>query len=213
PIERKDKSLTEISGFTNYCSDQAAFRQQVLENLMKEFKYSKSVNVCEVGCGCGDKLTHFYNLGHQCSGLDYSENMIKRAKEEMPKADLHPGEAAKLPFADNSMDFVFSYSVFIYFETPEYFHKVLEEMYRIAKPGATICIWDVPDLKDKEKVEAFRGKSAQGYEHTYYDMNDFFIWFKERKIKDIKCEYNIIPEYRLSNHRFNLTVNLNKDNS
>ena len=212
PIERKDQSLTAISGFTNDITDQKKFRDTVIANLEKELKIKNNANICEVGCGCGDKLTHFYNNNHNCFGVDYSEAMIKRALEEMPKAELHAKEACDLPFKDNSMDFVFSYSVFIYFETKEYFYKVLEEMYRIAKPSATICIWDVPDIRDKDYVLSYRGHPEKGYEHTYYDMNDFFDWFKEKNIKHIKSEYIFIPEYKHSNHRFNITVKLNKDN-
>lgn len=128
----------------------------------------------------------------------------------MPKAKLFTGEANKLPFKSNSMDIVFAYSVFIYFENEKYLNQVLSEMYRIAKPEGMICIWDVPDIMDKQKVISFRGKPQKGYEHTYYDMNTFFKWFKEKKIKFISSEYIVIPEYRHSYHRFNINVKLNK---
>lgn len=206
PLERKDKTLTEISGFTNYCSNPVKFRETVLENLRNSMGETLSTNVCEVGCGCGDKLSYFYNLGCHCHGIDYSKNMISRGKNEMPNAQLYACEANKLPFDDSSMDFVFSYSVFIYFETQEYFQSVLSEMYRVAKPSAKICVWDVPDIKYKEEVHGFRGAPSEGYEHTYYDMNDFFHWFKSKGVQSIKSEYFIIPEYKLSNYRFNITA-------
>jgi len=210
PIERKDKSLTEISGFEAYCTDFSSFRLKVLTHLFAEFGCSQRANVCEVGCGCGDKLTFFYSLGHQCYGIDYSESMIKRGRQEMPGAELHVGDASQLPFPDNSMDFVFSYGVFIYFESWEYCDKALSELYRIAKPKAVICIWDVPDIRDKEKVIAFRGKPEPGYEHTYYDMNDFIRWFKSREIEGVKSEYLFMPEYKHSYYRFNISARLNK---
>ncbi len=210
PIERKEEGLTRISGFTNFCSDARSFRLKVLQNLLKEFPFGSVMNVCEVGCGCGDKLTFFYQLGHRCFGVDYSHNMIERAKKEMPDAQLHVSQANRLPFPDNAMDFVFSYGVAMYFESTKYLYEFLKEIYRIAKPGATICIWDVPDVKDKGKVLAFRGKHAKGYEHTYYDMNDLIQWFKSKKILSVKCEYSFIPEYRFSFHRFNITAVLNK---
>jgi len=210
PLERKDKSLTEIAGFDGYCTDIALFRLKVLTNLLAEFDARDRVNVCEVGCGCGDKLNFFHQLGHHCFGIDYSENMIKRARQEMPTAEFYVGEAAKLPFADHSMDFVFSYGVAMYFESWEYCDKVLSELYRIAKPQATICVWEISDIREKEKVMAFRGEHKPGYEHTYYDMNDFIQWFKVREIKTVKSEYVIIPEYKHSPHRFNITAKLNK---
>ena len=208
PIERKDKTLTEINGFNNYCNDLSLFRLKVLTNLWKEFSGGDSADICEVGCGAGDKLSFFYNLGYPCHGVDYSENMIKRAKQEMPKAKLYAMEASKLPFADNSMDFIFCYSVFIYFESWKYCSQVLEELYRIAKPNAVICIWDVPDIKEKEKVQSFRGEPEPGYDHTYYDMNDFIQWFKNKEIESVKSQYLIIPEYKHSYHRYHITIKL-----
>ena len=210
PIERKDRSLTEISGFTNFCYNPKVFRKKIIQNLLKEFDLKSKVNICEIGCGCGDKLSYFYRLGHRCFGVDYSENMIKRARKEMPNAKLYYREANQLPFKKNSMHFVFSYSVFIYFESKHYCDQVLKEMYRIAKPKATICIWDVPDIQEKNNVIKLRGCHQKGYEHTYYDMNYFIQWFKKRKIKNIKSEYTPIKEYKLSNYRFNITVKLDK---
>ena len=34
PIERKDKSLTEISGFTNFCSDPQVFNENVTRSRL-----------------------------------------------------------------------------------------------------------------------------------------------------------------------------------
>jgi len=64
PIERKDKTLTEISGFTNFYNDPKAFRQKVIEGLHTEFGQRKKADICEIGCGCGDKLTYFYHLAY-----------------------------------------------------------------------------------------------------------------------------------------------------
>jgi len=165
PVERKDKSLMEISGFEGFCTDMVSLRRKILNYFCEQFKAERTSDVCEVGCGCGDKLLFFYQQGHVCHGVDYSANMIKRAKEEIPRADLHVSEAAILPFTDNSMDFIFSYGVFQYFESWDYCQRVLSEMYRIAKPDAVICICDIPDIREKARVAAYRKDREPGYEH------------------------------------------------
>jgi ubiquinone/menaquinone biosynthesis C-methylase UbiE len=210
PLERKDKTLTEISGFDKFCSDYAAFRKTVFADLLEDSGIRKGARVCEVGCGCGDKLGLFYGAGYRCSGVDYSRNMIQRAKQEMPLAELHVVEAAKLPFPDNSMDLVFAYSVFIYFEDWPYARQALEEMVRVAKSDACVCVWDVPDIKEKARVESFRGAAQAGYEHTYYDMNDFIQWFKEKNVKLVRAGYKPMPFYKHSYFRFNVTAKLDK---
>jgi ubiquinone/menaquinone biosynthesis C-methylase UbiE len=137
--------------------------------------------------------------------------MIARARQEMPSANLFVSEAVKLPFPDNSMDLVFSYSVFCYFEDWGYAGKVLDEMYRVAKHNAVLCIWDVPDVKKKDAVESFRGKAEAGYEHTYYDMNEFIQWFLKKDIKRVWGGYRLMPFYQHSNFRFNITVEIDKE--
>ncbi len=210
PIERQRKSLMEINGFTNYCTDVNAVREHIVARLGEEVPMSEKAHICEVGCGCGDKLFYFYQKGHYCYGIDYSKNMIKRVRQEMPQARLEVCEANKLPFEDNSMDFVFSYGVFLYFETEEYMYEVLEEMYRIAKPTAVVYIGDIPDIWEKENIIKLRGEPEEGYEHTFYDMNDFIQWFKAKDIKSVSADYTLIPGYKLSHYRFNITAKLNK---
>jgi ubiquinone/menaquinone biosynthesis C-methylase UbiE len=206
PIERKDKTLSEISGFDKYCTDGEALRSTVFNNLLKESAIKVPGDVCEVGCGCADKLIFFDKAGYRCHGVDYSATMIERAKKEIPSGEFYHCDASELPFADNSMDLVFSYSVFVYFEGWDYAVKVLKEMYRIAKDNAAICIWDVPDIKEQDKVEAFRGVPEKGYEHTYYDMNDFIQWFKAAGVLKVKAGYFFIPVYKHSLYRFNVTA-------
>jgi ubiquinone/menaquinone biosynthesis C-methylase UbiE len=210
PVERKDMSLGVISGFDKYCTDPQGLRMGVFNSLLAESALKKFGNVCEVGCGCGDKLTLFDKAGYKCFGVDYSANMITRAEQEIPGGTFHVSEAGVLPFADNSMDFIFSYSVFFYFENWAYAAQVLSEMYRIAKPQATICIWDVTDIKEQKNVESFRGTSSSGYEHTYYDMNDFIQWFKMKGVSCVKAEYVLLPFYKHSAHRFNVTAVVKK---
>jgi ubiquinone/menaquinone biosynthesis C-methylase UbiE len=210
PLERQDKSLAEISGFDKSCTNYEAFRKAIFAELLKVSKIKKASSVCEVGCGCGDKLALFYDSGYRCFGVDYAQNMIKRAKQEMPSADLHVSEANMLPFADNSMDLVFSYSVFFYFENWQYTCKVLEQMYRVAKPDAVICIWDLPDVEKKDQIETLYRQAQAGYEHTYFNRNDFIQWFKLKKIKQVRADFKFLPFYRHSSFRFNVTAKLAK---
>ena len=91
------------------------------------------------------------------------------------------------------MDFIFSYSVIFYFDSWDYCQKVFSEMYRIAKPGAVICICVSLTSGEKRKSRRFSGDPEPGYEHTYYDMNDIIQWFKSREIAGIKSEYLFMP--------------------
>jgi len=207
PLERATCSLADISGFNRYCDDQEALRHFVFRRLAGlQRGSSPGRTVCAVGCGCGDKLKLFCEAGFQCFGVDYSSSMIERAKVEMPAAQLFNSEAIELPFPSACADIVFSFSVFIYFEAWDYAARALEEMWRVARPGAVVCVWDVPDVNRKKEVEAFRGPAEQGYEHTYYDMNDFVRWFLEHGASEVRSEYVVLPFYKHSLSRFHITA-------
>ncbi len=91
-------------------------------------------NVLDVGCGSGHDAKHFSNLGARVSGIDISARSIEMARASVNGtflvADMHT-----LPFADSTFDVVTSwYALQAATDT----QRVLDEMFRVAKPGGTI---------------------------------------------------------------------------
>lgn len=92
----------------------------------------------DIGCGRGEFLRGFISCGVQGYGVDRSRAAEKYCPGlvELKTADM---EKDGLPFADNFFDVVYSKSVIEHFHYPE---KLVEEMYRILKPGGlaiTLC--------------------------------------------------------------------------
>ncbi|NGP88512.1 class I SAM-dependent methyltransferase [Fodinibius halophilus] len=96
--------------------------------------------ILEIGFGTGKffkKLISFEE-NINISGIDYSEEMVRLAKQNNPdllasdKLDLRKGESGSLPFDDSSFDKVFCNMVIYFWEQPK---KHLAEIYRILKPG------------------------------------------------------------------------------
>jgi ubiquinone/menaquinone biosynthesis C-methylase UbiE len=100
--------------------------------------------VLEIGCGAGkaiellaEKATHGFVYG-----IDLSATMVKRARERNAQAvksgrvTVQQGEAAQLPFEENSFDKVVSIHTFYWWaEDPR---VILTEMFRVLKPGGTL---------------------------------------------------------------------------
>lgn len=112
-------------------------------------KGSKILDVC---CGTGD-LSIMVSKSEediQVVGLDFSENMLDVAKKRIndmgiDNIELIHGNAMKLPFEDNSFDFV---AVgFGLRNTPDY-QKAIMEMMRVVKPGGKVACLDtsMPDM-------------------------------------------------------------------
>jgi len=81
----------------------------VAEAMAKHYSLKNDARILDVGCGKGFLLYEFTQVlpGCEVVGIDISEYAIEHAKEEV-KPFLEQGDAATLPYADNSFDFVVS---------------------------------------------------------------------------------------------------------
>ena len=80
--------------------------------------------------------------GLQVCGIDLSRRMVKIARRHargVDNARFVFGNAARLPFKDNSIDLVVSTGASHHWKTPR---LVFEECYRILKPGQEAWIYD-----------------------------------------------------------------------
>ena len=101
----------------------------------------KDLSLLEVGFGQGTDLVQFAKAGAKCSGIDYTPNHFELAKLNFKlrglEADLHLGDAANMPFEDNSFDRI--YSTGVLHHTPD-IEKCIAEVYRVLKPGGTFVM-------------------------------------------------------------------------
>jgi phosphatidylethanolamine/phosphatidyl-N-methylethanolamine N-methyltransferase len=102
----------------------------------------KPGRILEVGVGTGLALPHYHNF-MSVTGIDLSENMLKRAKDRVKKEKLHNIEALEKKdatdtgYADNSFDAAVAMYLMSVAPEPE---KILLEMARIVKPEGDIYV-------------------------------------------------------------------------
>lgn len=93
-------------------------------------------NVLDVCCGTGDLIKFILQLQPfaHVSGLDFSENMIKEAKQKNKNNSIRfiKGDATSLPFKDNSFDFI---TMSFGLRNISNAEKAVEEIYRVLKKG------------------------------------------------------------------------------
>ena len=90
------------------------------------------MKVLEVGCGTGTNLELFAEAGCEVSGVDLSPSMIDLARRKLgDRADLRLGDAAEMPFADNSFDLVLSFLT-LHEMPPATRAPVMNEIVRVA---------------------------------------------------------------------------------
>ncbi len=85
----------------------------------------------DVGCGTGSYAPGFTTLGWEYTGVDASEDMLRRARGKGVRAVL--AEATALPFQDASFDA--AVSIFTHTDVDDW-AGLLREVARVLRPGA-----------------------------------------------------------------------------
>lgn len=99
--------------------------------------------VLDIGCGPGFFPVFFGKRGHRIQAVDYSEDMISKAKkncnENSINADITRMNALDLKYSDCSFDLIVSRNMM--WTTPDP-SKVYDEMERVLRPGGRLVIFD-----------------------------------------------------------------------
>ena len=101
---------------------------------------SKVLDIC---CGTGDQTAALLAArpanGEPVTGLDFSPEMLARARAKFPQANVQwvEGDAMRLPFADGSFDLV---TAAFGFRNLTDYAAGLRELHRVLRPGGQIGI-------------------------------------------------------------------------
>jgi demethylmenaquinone methyltransferase/2-methoxy-6-polyprenyl-1,4-benzoquinol methylase len=135
-----------ISRFYDYIM--GVFERKHAEKALQSLSIQNGETVLEIGVGPGRCLKRIaQSVGHrgQAYGIDISPGMLEVTKRRLEKAQLEDrvklycGDAAKLPYDENTFDAVFMSFVLELFSTPE-IPEVLEEIKRLLKPAGRLGI-------------------------------------------------------------------------
>jgi len=114
--------------------------------MFQAFGLKKGMKMLEPGCGRGEFLKNFKDLGLDVVGVDISSEAADFNNGlDVRKCDL---ENESLPFDDNTFDIIYSKSFIEHLYYPE---KYLEEAYRVLKPNGLLLTL-VPDWESNYKI-------------------------------------------------------------
>lgn len=115
---------------------------EIRTELLGELEIKETDKVLQVSMGTGEDLGHLLKQG-QYFIVDISmvkrKMCNKRNKNDSSNAVVVMGDAGNLPFAGDVFDSVFSWCTFRFINDKS---KAVQEMVRVAKPGAKILIID-----------------------------------------------------------------------
>lgn len=152
-----------------------AATQKTRKNTV-EYIASQGRRVLEIGVGTGMSLA-YYPAGVQVTGIDYSHEMLAKARRKVAEKRLNQVEmlrqmdARELDFPDDSFDAVAAIHVLSVVPEPE---RVVSEMARVCRPGGKVVITNhfarkTGALARVERVTApFAGQIGW---HSDFEMN------------------------------------------
>lgn len=113
------------------------FRQLALQGL----EIHPDTEVLDLCCGAGQTTQFLVQSSDRVTGLDASPLALQRAARNVPKAKYVEALAEAMPFADEQFDLVHT-SVALHEMTATELRQILQEVYRVLKPGGVFALID-----------------------------------------------------------------------
>lgn len=117
---------------------EARFRQLPLEGLA----LTPGSEILDLCCGGGQATRFLIQKSDRVTGLDVSPVALALAARRVPEATYVEGLAEELPFAAAYFDVVHT-SAALHEMAPDQLRQILQEVYRVLKPGGTLTLVDL----------------------------------------------------------------------
>ncbi len=106
------------------------------KGLLEFVPENKEQTILDLGCGTGTLTAQLRNLGSKVVGVNSSQSMIDKAKEQFDNIDFMVCDVLDLPF-ENEFDVVFSNAVFHWISNHD---ALLSNVHKVLKSdGLLVC--------------------------------------------------------------------------
>jgi SAM-dependent methyltransferase len=151
-----------------------------LENrlMIDMLKPVRGDSVLDIGCGIGESLRQFVEVGLQVTGLDPSPYMLDISLKNLGnRVDLYRGFAEDLPFDDNSFNHTSFSTTLEFVEDPR---KAIEEACRVAKDRIFIGVLN------RYAIKGIQRRLTGMFTESIYNHAKFFgIWELKNIIRSV----------------------------
>ncbi|MCD6186239.1 MAG: methyltransferase domain-containing protein [Deltaproteobacteria bacterium] len=167
--------------------------------MIDMLKPEKGRTLLDIGCGTGESLLKYLEMGLQVTGIDPSPYMLDIAAGKIKnRADLHRGFAERLPFDDNFFHYASLMTTLEFVEEPK---KALEEAFRVTKDRVFIGVLNRYALK------GFQRRVKGIFTSTIFNHAQFFsIWELKKIIKtilgDVPLSWGTVCQFPFASYRF-----------
>ncbi|TBR61487.1 SAM-dependent methyltransferase [Westiellopsis prolifica IICB1] len=187
-------------------------RRRILAPLKKGLTFfadlpHRQIRILDVACGTGRTLKMIRAAFPQSSlfGTDLSPAYLRKANELLSQIpgdlpQLLQANAEELPYLDNYFHAVTS--VFLFHELPAGVRqRVIEQCYRVTKPGGVFIICDSVQMSDSPEMEPFMENFHQMYHEPYYKhyMTDDLVERLEKAgFENVEIQVHLMSKYLIA---------------
>ena len=139
--------------------------QEVLGSIYRTVRENGGRKLLDIGFGTGILTQKFYQDGCEVYGMDFSEKMIRIAKEKMPNANLirHDfSEGFPGAFAQETFDFILCTYAIHHLDTKQK-ASFIRQLQKHLNPGGQILIGDVA-FETEAELETCRAESGDAWD-------------------------------------------------
>lgn len=133
---------------------------QILKN-----RFSRHMTVLDAGCGTGRNLTYFLKNGYRVFCVDRDPQAIGFVRDfarslapKLPAENFQVSGVEEMPFDDDAFDAVISSAVLHFARDERHFGAMIEEMWRVLKPGGLFFARLASSIGIENKIRRIRDR-------------------------------------------------------
>lgn len=180
--------------YWNKVASEKEFTTPFKLDLFKNYVDNKA-KILDYGCGYGRTLNFLGKNGFRdLYGVDLSENMIKRAKEENPSMKFKVVKQNKLKLEDDSFDAVLLLAVLTCVISNEEQDIMMNEIKRVLKPNGIIYINDFLLNDDERNIKRYNKFDDKYNCYGIFELDEGAILrhYDEKRIEELIKDFDTI---------------------
>src|SRR6266496_3207941 len=143
--------------------DKKAVTEFVNRQIMEMIELQPEDSLVDIGCGDGSLPRMAAGRCTNAIGIVSTEEEQRRLAAEFPALSIKAGDVQSLPLASQSASKVVCNATLLYLQSDSEVQAALCEIARIARPGATVLVGEIPKIDEYAHYGIYRGTYLLGF--------------------------------------------------